>query len=85
LVDPVTSTIVHSSGTVVATCSGQRSIPNFEESDSGSEENERSDDERDEENDRTESTEDSDDDESSTYSVKQTGRTPDNSIKVWSL
>ncbi|CAG8955891.1 hypothetical protein HYFRA_00008741 [Hymenoscyphus fraxineus] len=38
--DPITSTIVHSSGTVVATCSGQRSIPMFEgsESESGSEE-----------------------------------------------
>lgn len=37
--DPVTSAILHSSGTVVATCSGQRSIPSLRDdgSDSDSE------------------------------------------------
>ncbi|PVH82194.1 hypothetical protein DL98DRAFT_415466 [Cadophora sp. DSE1049] len=71
--DTVTSTAVHSSGTVVATCSGQRSSPGAgycegsEDSDNGSDE-------------------DSDDEElSSAYSSFIGLRTPDNSIKVWSL
>ncbi|KAH8678653.1 hypothetical protein BGZ60DRAFT_428486 [Tricladium varicosporioides] len=34
--DPVTSTVVHSSGTVVATCSGQRSTPELTSSDTSS-------------------------------------------------
>ncbi|KAI6247329.1 Guanine nucleotide-binding protein negative regulator 1 [Erysiphe necator] len=34
--DPVTSTAVHSSGTVVATCSGQKSLSAFESSDNDS-------------------------------------------------
>jgi hypothetical protein len=76
---------VHSSGTVVATCSGQRAIPDFEDSDVSSGDSESSEDETDEEDGDTNSYENSDGNESSTYSVKPTGRTPDNSIKVWSI
>lgn len=71
--DPVGSTIVHNSGTVVATCSGQRSIPDFEDTDSSSEEGESAD----------EATDDGD--EFLTRASKATARTPDNSLKVWSL
>jgi telomerase Cajal body protein 1 len=77
----VTSTIVHSSGTVVATCSGQRSTPVLGDSDSCSEES-------DSDEDSEESTSDDDStDESVTSSQSPTlnSRTPDNSIKVWSL
>lgn len=73
---PVTSTIVHSSGTVVATCSGQRSVPTFEGSESGSED------------DSSDSEEDSDESERSSRSSSQRSfqkKCPDNSIKVWSL
>ena len=82
--DPVSSTIVHSSGTVVATCSGQRTIPDFENTGSDSEDSENSEDETDEFDDPTNGSDDSDRD-SSTHSIKSTVRTPDNSIKVWSL
>jgi hypothetical protein len=63
--DPVTSTAVHSSGTVVATCSGQRSIPD-EGVDGNTSENEE------------------DVEQMREHSTKPT-RSPDNSIKVWSL
>ena len=36
LTDPVTSAILHSSGTVVATCSGERSFPSLREDESDS-------------------------------------------------
>ncbi|KAL2070507.1 hypothetical protein VTL71DRAFT_13533 [Oculimacula yallundae] len=77
--DPVTSTIVHPSGTVVATCSGQRSSPTFK---SSREECEESD-----EDSSGESSDESSDDEgsTSTRSLSPSIRTPDNSIKVWSL
>ena len=84
-VDPVSSTIVHSSGTVVATCSGQRAVPDFGNTESDSESNESGEDETDESEDETNGPEDSIGDSSSTYSMKATGQTPDNSIKVWSL
>lgn len=84
LLDPVSSTIVHSSGTVVATCSGQRTILDFENTDSDSEGSESSEDETDDDEDPTNGSDDSDGD-SSTHSIKPIGRTPDNSIKVWSL
>ena len=70
-VDPVSSTIVHSSGTVVATCSGQRSIPDFGDSeDDGSSD---------------EGSSSSGENETPTYSLNATSRTPDNTIKVWSF
>lgn len=69
-VDPVSSTVVHSSGTVVATCSGQRSVPNLGDNDSSESE--------------SDSEDGSEDENSLSHSVKSHG-TPDNSIKVWSL
>ncbi|KAL5330046.1 hypothetical protein ACEPPN_003570 [Leptodophora sp. 'Broadleaf-Isolate-01'] len=76
--DPVSSTIVHSSGTVVATCSGQRSSPAIGNSSGGSEDS-----------DEYSSEEDSEDSEDSgsisTRSSSLSFRIPDNSIKVWSL
>jgi len=71
--DPVTSTAVHSSGTVVATCSGQRSSPGAGYSEGSADSNDSSDD-------------DSHDSElSSACSASLGRRTPDNSIKVWNL
>jgi hypothetical protein len=68
--DPITSAVVHSSSTVVATCSGQRAFLSLgeDESDEASEE-QASDGE----------------DQSSKHSSKPPSRTFDNSIKVWSL
>lgn len=91
--DPVTSTIVHRSGTVVATCSGQRSTPDFDDSESSSDESD-SEDDSDESSDEDSEQSSSDDDSanssadssvSSRQSVKLNSRTPDNSIKIWSL
>lgn len=73
--DPIGSTIVHSSGTVVATCSGQRARVDaaFEDgSDGGSDES--SDDEEDDTSNA-----------SSTRSESPISQTPDNSLKVWAL
>ena len=79
----MTSTVVHSSGTVVATCSGQRSL-NQLEGDDGS----------DGQSDSSSSSDDSDSDSESAFSATRdssstssqpTLRTPDNSIKVWKL
>jgi hypothetical protein len=69
--DPVSSTVVHSSGTVVATCSGQRTPLLSDEDDISSDEDE--------------SDSDASSGDQSTRSPRSTGRTPDNSIKVWSL
>lgn len=69
--DPVSSTVVHSSGTVVATCSGQRTPLLSDEDDISSDEEE--------------SDSDASSGDQSTRSPRSTGRTPDNSIKVWSL
>ncbi|CAD6446272.1 4b9964d5-f52e-4aa1-8318-58c179e78714 [Sclerotinia trifoliorum] len=73
--DPIGSTVLHPSGTVVATCSGQRAETNINDDDTS-----------------TDSEEDSSDDESASDSQqspsmirKTKGRTPDNSLKVWSL
>ncbi|KAB8298314.1 hypothetical protein EYC80_002043 [Monilinia laxa] len=73
--DPIGSTVLHPSGTVVATCSGQRAEPKIKD-DSASDD----------------SGEDTSDDESASDSHRSqsmireaTGRTPDNSLKVWSL
>jgi hypothetical protein len=77
----VTSTIVHSSGTVVATCSGQRSEPIFDDCESESEESD-----SDEDSEQSSSDDDSEVESStSSLSVKLSSRTPDNSIKIWSL
>lgn len=64
--DSVGSTAMHPSGSVVATCSGQRGNPGFTQS--------------------LESDSDSDDDESDEESVASTlEKTPDNTLKVWSI
>ncbi|KAI1006942.1 hypothetical protein K3495_g1273 [Podosphaera aphanis] len=63
--DPVTSTVVHTSGTVVATCSGQRSSPaQYFDDDNKSEYNESS---------------------NNNGSPCTDPRSPDNSLKIWSL
>ncbi|TGO51815.1 hypothetical protein BCON_0154g00350 [Botryotinia convoluta] len=74
--DPIGSTVLHPSGTVIATCSGQRAETNIDV----------------DVNDDDTSDEDSSDDESAPNSLqspsrtpKDTGGTPDNSIKVWTL
>lgn len=90
-IDPVTSTVVHSSGTVVATCSGQRcsnvmndddtsDIDSKSDTDTGSSTNESS-------SDSDSSSDDSSDDHSSMagLSLPTPSRVPDNSIKVWRL
>lgn len=78
-IDPATSTIVHSSGTVVATCSGQRAAPIFEDREASGE--------SDSEDDAEEYS--SEDDSNSSISSKQSfdsnSGTPDNSIKIWSF
>jgi hypothetical protein len=89
---PVTSTVVHSSGTVVATCSGQRS-PNVvgddrSESDSDSDSStEESDSDTDSESNSISSSSDTSGSQSgiSNSSSALFSRTPDNSIKVWKL
>lgn len=76
--DPVSSTILHNSGTVIATCSGQRVQSKFED-DSGSSDGEEI----------SEREEADHSDESSHDSLGKfptgTNRIPDNSIKVWYL
>jgi hypothetical protein len=67
----VSSTVLHSSGTVIATSSGQRYATVIGEDDSSSGE---------EENDPDDSS-----DGLSPRPPKAMGRTPDNSIRVWSL
>lgn len=87
VVDPVSSTAVHSSGTVVATCSGQRSSPVWEERSTPSEAlSEDSD--KEVSSDESSSDEDSLSSRSSTSSrssASSISRIPDNSIKVWNL
>lgn len=81
ILDPVSSTVVHSSGTVVATCSGTRSIPRQHESESGS----------DSDSESSQSELDSISDVSVSESDTQGElletivKSGDNSIKVWSL
>ena len=71
--DPITSAVVHSSGTVVATCSGQRAFLSLGEDESDEASEEQASDGEDRE------------DQSSRHSSKPPSRTFDNSIKVWSL
>ena len=72
LADPISSAVLHNSGTVIATCSGQRFNPEIGEDDSSSDE---------EASDSDEST----DDDLLPRPPKQVSRVPDNSIKIWSL
>lgn len=87
--DPVSSTAVHSSGTVVATCSGQRLSPasSFSyESDSSDDEGSASDAETAAESESSSSSSSSSRQSSrSSRSPKPFSKSPDNSIKVWSL
>lgn len=77
---------MHSSGTVVATSSGQRSLPGVDDSDDSTEDGERNENEIDEEGGDDENiSEESDSGVSSPHSVKPSWQTQDNSIKVWSL
>jgi hypothetical protein len=69
--DSVTSAVIHSSGTVAATCSGQRIFPSLGDDESDDEDGE-------------EQVNDGED-QSSGHSSKHPSRTPDNSIKIWSL
>jgi hypothetical protein len=77
--DPVSSTVLHNSGSVIATCSGQRVQPVIEENTFSSEEDDGID----------EKEQDRHFDERSHHSPTRlptrTTRTPDNSINVWSL
>jgi len=94
--DPVTSTIVHSSGTVVATCSGQRLVNDYGEGDSSSSDSESESESDSEESEASDSdgsrTSQNSSDHSSSVSSrhsnrhpKPTSRTLDNSIRVWSI
>ena len=78
LQDPICSTIIHSSGTVVATCSGQRNALNFDDDSLSSVD---SDDERPEESASSSSTSSA----APTSSRNPLRRESDNSVKVWSL
>ena len=93
----MTSTVVHSSGTVVATCSGQRLVDDYGEVDSSSSENE-SDSEESEESDSDDASASSPyssdgspsissslSSRDSNGSANPTGRSPDNSIRVWGI
>ncbi|KAG0652451.1 WD40 repeat-containing antisense [Hyphodiscus hymeniophilus] len=81
--DPIGSTVVHNSGTVVATCSGQRSIAEFG---SGTDSDTSSSEEEDNEEDNEDSSPNSSiDGDSPAHSFRAPSRVPDNSIKLWSL
>ncbi|KAK2624547.1 hypothetical protein QTJ16_006497 [Diplocarpon rosae] len=84
--DPITSAAVHSSGTVVATCSGQRSF-SVEDTDDGTGDGESTDDDSSDDDNSTDSNSDSDSSSGSrlSRSPKPVSTSPDNSIKVWSL
>ena len=87
VLDPISSTTIHSSGTVAATCSGQRSLPLYEDTISEPESSDAessSDGSDDDESKEDEGSEDDDGTESSHSSNSICG-VPDNSIKVWSL
>jgi hypothetical protein len=69
--DPISSTMIHTSGSVVATCSGQRSFQNDQADIEDTADSDTSKDET------TPS--------SFTTSTKSMSRTPDNSLNLWSL
>jgi hypothetical protein len=75
IIDPVTSTVLHGSGSVVATCSGQRKSPSI--GDIESNEDDTVSDEGTDEGDN--------EDQASNPSLRLDSRTPDNAIKIWSL
>ena len=78
--DPVTSTTLHSSGTVVATCSGQRSDPAFAESDITT-----TSDDEDESSNGQSFYDEAEENKLSRELLEPRSRTSDNSLKVWSL
>ncbi|KAA8571260.1 hypothetical protein EYC84_000588 [Monilinia fructicola] len=73
--NPIGSTVLHPSGTVVATCSGQRAEPSIKDDTIS--------DDSDEDISDDESASDSN--RSQSMVRKAAGRAPDNSLKVWSL
>lgn len=75
IIDPIGSTVLHPSGTVVATCSGQRAEPSIKDDTIS--------DDSDEDISDDESASDSN--RSQSMVRKAAGRAPDNSLKVWSL
>ncbi|PQE26310.1 wd repeat-containing 79 protein [Rutstroemia sp. NJR-2017a BBW] len=84
--DPISSTVLHNTGTVVATCSGQRSEPYWNggstmdyknSSDSSSDDETGSDDES--------SSSGSEEETSTSVTPPPPSRMPDNTLKVWSL
>lgn len=70
--DPVGSTAMHPSGSVVATCSGQRGTPGLNEDD-------------DPDSDDSDDDEGSDEEEEESVASTSLHRTPDNTLKVWSI
>ncbi|TVY23678.1 hypothetical protein LHYA1_G006553 [Lachnellula hyalina] len=81
--DPVTSTIVHNSGTVVATCSGQRSTPMIDNSGSSSEDSS-SDEDSDEDSDESCSDEESKSESATSNQAPMlTSTAPDNSLNLY--
>lgn len=68
--DPIGSTAMHPSGSVVATCSGQRGRPYLEED---SDDDDRNDDS------------DADSETVEPPTVKSHSREPDNTLKIWSI
>ncbi|KAI9641736.1 hypothetical protein NHQ30_009592 [Ciborinia camelliae] len=73
--DPIGSTVLHPSGTVVATCSGQRAEPHTDHDGTSSDSGE----------DNSDDESASDSQKSPSRISNATGRAPDNSLKVWSL
>ncbi|CZR63410.1 related to guanine nucleotide-binding protein [Phialocephala subalpina] len=72
--DPIGSTAMHPSGSVVATCSGQRGRPHFEEDSDG-----------DESNDTGEDSSDEGSHDETSPSVTSQSRASDNTLKIWSI
>lgn len=77
----MTSTAVHSCGTVVATSSGQRSPPHMESGSSSGESDSVDEDEDEDEY----GGEDEDEDDVSNQWSQRLSSAPDNTVKVWSL
>lgn len=82
-IDPVSSTVVHSTGTVVATCSGKRAEIGVDQLSDDDSDTDSSDDSSDDSSSDGESI--STNSSTSTNSIRPLSRSPDNSIKVWSL
>jgi hypothetical protein len=87
-IDPVSSTVLHNSGSVIATCSGQRAAPAAGNHDDNAASSDEESDEESDEDDEDESSDSGSDGGSSHSSVQTLGslkRFPDNSIKIWSI